>query len=122
MTDRPKRVGDYGKGKRTPKGEWNLDMIGVLLGTRGVLMGKYVNGQQYPSLRMIKKLEVLLGWKAQAQLDLIPIHGIDLRYSMVLRHELEEWKLQNPRTTPAADLRSLFPSRLPDPFGWKAQQ
>lgn len=108
--------------RRTPNGEWNLDMIARLLGTSAVTFGRHVNGLQYPNLRMIKKLEILLGWKAQDQLDLIPLHGNDLRYSMVLRMELEEWKTQNPRTVGAADLRSLFPSREEDPFGWKAKE
>jgi hypothetical protein len=120
---KPKRKGNYSQNhhKRTPNGEWNLNMIGVLLGTSGVVMGRYVNGMAYPETAMIKKLEVFLGWKAQDQLDLIPVSGKDLRYSMVLRQELEMWKDQNPRTTPAADLRSRFPSKHDDPFSWKAK-
>lgn len=119
---RPKRMGDYGKGQRTPEGEWNINMIAVLLGTHGVALGRYLNGLSYPGTRMIKKLEALLGWKAQSQLDLIPFTGHDQRYATVLRMELDEWKIQNPRTTPAKDLRSLFPSKHEDPFHWKAQE
>lgn len=122
---KPKRQGGFNPNRqhhnRTPPGEWNLNMIGKLLGTSGVAMGRYVNGLSYPETIMIKKLEVLLGWKAQDQLDLIPIVGKDLRYSMVLRQELEEWKDQNPRTVPAAGLRSRFPSKYDDPFSWKAR-
>lgn len=122
--EKPKRKGNYSKNhhNRTPNGEWNLNMIGVLLGTSGVVMGRYVNGLSYPETIMIKKLEVLLGWKAQDQLDLIPIGPRDLRYSMVLRQELEEWKIQNPRTTPAANLRSRFPAKMDDPYSWRSRE
>jgi hypothetical protein len=121
---KPKREGNYSINhhKRTPMGEWNLNMLGKILGTSGVAMGRYVNGTQYPEVGMVKKLEVMLGWKAQDQLDLMPLVGIDLRYSMKLRKELEQWKDQNPRTTPAADLRSMFPSKYEDPWGWKAKE
>lgn len=119
----PKRQGDYSRNHhmRTPDGQWNQSMIGKILGTSGVVMGRYLSGDRYPEVSMIKKLEVLLGWKGQDQLDLIPLTGKDLRYSTRLRKELEEWKDQNPRTVPSADLVSRFPSRLADPFGWKAK-
>lgn len=107
--------------KRTPEGLWNITMIAKIAGTSGVAMGRYLNGERYPEVLMIKKLEVLLGWKAQDQMDLIPLAGKDLRYSMKLRQELEEWKIQNPRTVPAARLVSRFPSRYDDPFARKAK-
>ena len=106
--------------ERTPPGQWNITMLATILGTSGVAMGRYLNGERYPEVKMIKKLEILLGWKAQDQMDLIPLAGQDLRYSMKLRQELEEWKGQNPRTVPAARLVSRFPSRLEDPFRHKA--
>ena len=107
--------------KRTPNGEWNTTLIAKILGTSSASFGRYLCGERFPEVPMIKKLEILLGWKAQDQIDLIPLVGYDLRYSMKLRQELEEWKVQNPRTVPAAELRSMFPSRLDDPFAWKAK-
>jgi hypothetical protein len=104
----------------TPPGEWNIVMIAKILGTTGVSVGRYLSGERYPEVNMIKKLEILLGWKAQDQVDLIPLTGSDLAYSMKLRKELEEWKIQNPRTVPAARLVSRFPSRYADPFGREA--
>jgi ribosome-binding protein aMBF1 (putative translation factor) len=89
-------------------------MIAKLLGTSDQAISRYLSGQLYPNVRMIKKLEAMLGWKAQAQLDLIPVVGHDHRYGMVLRQELEEWKQQNPRTVRAAGLKSLFPTKFGD--------
>jgi hypothetical protein len=96
-------------------------MIGVLLGTHGVVLGRYLNGVAYPEVQMMKKIEALFAWSAAEQIDLIPGPGQDrdLRYSIVLRSVMTDWMEANPRTTQRADLRSLFPVRAKDPFAWK---
>lgn len=103
---------------KTPPGAWNQDMIAKLLGTTDQTIGRYLSGSLYPNVRMIKKLEHLLHWPAQEQVDLIPVAGSDLRYGMVLHQELEDWKRHNPRTVPARGVKSLFPTKFggTDPF------
>ena len=96
-------------------------MLGILLGTNGVSLGRSLNAKNSPSVEIITKIEALFGWPASEQIDLIPLRSSDLRYSMVLHQVLEEWKRANPRTTPAAELRSAFDTKYSDPFGWKAK-
>lgn len=116
-------AGRAGARIRTPPREWNYNMLAVLLGTTGQTFGRYMNGLAYPSVEIMKKFEVLFGWPASQQIDLIPPFGeeMDLRYATVMRSVVNEWAVANPRTVPAAALRSVFPTKFDDPFGWKAK-
>jgi hypothetical protein len=100
-----------GPGKlRTPDGEWTTSQISVILGCTGRAMWRYLSGERYPEVRMMKRFEALFGWPARDQIELIPVAGYDLRYSMVLREVIEDWKHNNPRTQPSGELRCLFDS------------
>jgi hypothetical protein len=113
----------YG-GRRTPMPDWNLNHLAAILGTTGVSLGRYLMGERYPNVEMMKRFEVLFGWKASEQIDLIPypFDYEDMRYAMVMRQVINEWKLANPRTEPAGSLKSRFPSKYEDPWGHKARR
>lgn len=100
----------YNSDFRTPEGEWTDSMISVLLGTTARSLYRYLNGERYPEVRMMKRFEHMLHWSASEQVELVPMYGYDLRYSMVLRMVIEDWKVNNPRTLPSSKLRSLFES------------
>lgn len=94
---------------RTPDGAWTTSMVAVVLGTNKETLGRWLNGLRYPEVRMMKRIEHLFNWDCAEQVKLIPMLGYDLRYSMVLRQVMEDWKVNNPRTLPSGKLRSAFP-------------
>lgn len=98
--------------RRTDMPHWNTDHLAAILGLSGQALGRLLNGVRYPSLDTVKKFELIFGWKATEQVDLIRAkwEEPDLRYGMVLHQVIEEWKRDNPRTLPAADLRCLVPA------------
>jgi len=117
------------RAKRLASPEWTTEQIARILGMHNVVLGRFINGVGYPEVQTMKKFEYLFGWPCSEQIDLIPFLGAttgrqkkDLRYSMVLRQVIEDWKHNNPRTTPAAELQSLVPHKHRDPFGQNARK
>lgn len=103
-------------------GEWGNSHLGNLFGTQGHAIGRYLNGQSYPTVPMIQKFDIVLGWPAAEQFDLIPPYWTwpdqptsttytattvseDLRYAMKLKQVLTEWCEANPRTQPLSQIR-----------------
>lgn len=88
-------------------------MLASLFGLSGQALGRYLNAQSYPTLQTIQKFEIVLGWPAAEQVQLIPPYWEwplqggqvgtkrgeprDLRYSMKLRQVVREWAEANPR-------------------------
>ena len=95
---------------RTPDGEWTVSQLSVILGTTARAMYRYLSGERYPEVRMMKRFEALFGWPAMEQVQLVPVAGYDLRYSMVLRQVMDDWTHNNPRTQPSGQLRCLYDS------------
>lgn len=96
-------------GKLRKGGEWTNVMLAVVLGTNAKTLGHYLNGERYPEVRMMLRFERLFHWDIAEQVKLVPLVGYDLRYSMVLRMVVEDWKHNNPRTQRRQELKSLFP-------------
>lgn len=90
--------------------EWTVSMIAIILGTTARAMYRYLSGERYPEVRMMKRFEELFGWPATEQVALVPWAGYDLRYSMVLRMVMEDWKHNNPRTEVRGRLKCRFDS------------
>lgn len=95
---------------RTPGGAWTVSQLSVLLGTTARAMYRYLSGERYPEVRMMKRFEALFGWPAVEQVQLVPVAGYDLRYSMVLRQVMDDWTYNNPRTQTSRELRCLYDS------------
>lgn len=89
---------------------WSLSMMARLLGVNHNSLSSWVSGEQYPGTKNLKKLEAVLGWPASEQIDLIPLEGRDMRYSMKFRQVLGEWKEANPRTISAGEITNVAPS------------
>lgn len=104
------------------EGEWANTHLSNMFGTSGHQIGRYLNGQSYPTVPMMQKFEIVLGWPAREQFDLIPPYWTwpdqptsitytpqsaptDLRYAMKLRQILNEWCEANPRTQPSSEIR-----------------
>lgn len=95
---------------RTPDGEWTTSMVATVLGTNAKTLARWLHGERYPEVRMMKRIEQLFDWDCAEQVKLIPMYGYDMRYSMVLQMVMDDWKLNNPRTLPSGQLRSRFDS------------
>lgn len=95
---------------RTKDGEWTVSQLAVLLGTTSRAIYRYLSGERYPEVRMMKRFEALFGWPAVEQVQLVPVAGYDLRYSMVLRQVMNDWTYNNPRTKTSNQLRCLYDS------------
>jgi len=115
------------RARRVPSPDWTIQDLAKALGMHSVVLGRYVNGVGYPEVQAMKKFEYLFGWPCSEQIDLIPFHGegrqdMDLRYSMVLRQVIDDWKHNHPRTTPSAELVSMIPHRIKDPFNQRLRK
>lgn len=102
--------GRPGELRSIEEGQWSVSQISVVLGCTGRSMWRYLNGERYPEVRLMKRFEALFGWPAREQVDLIPVDGYDMRYSMVLRQVMDDWRYNNPRTVPSGELRCLYDS------------
>jgi hypothetical protein len=120
--------------EKTPAGKWGINMFGMLFGLSGQALARYLNGQSYPTLQTIQKFDVVLGWPAAEQVQLIPPYWewpiqnggpgpgsrgepTDYRYGMKLRQVLQEWGDANPRTVRSNEVRQHpnIPSRAGTP-------
>lgn len=107
-------------------GEWAHTHLAQLFGISNVTLGRYLNGLSYPTVQSMQKFEIVLGWPAREQMDLIPPYWTwpdqpvstsykpqgnptDLRYALKLRQVLNEWGQANPRTLGVREVR-LHPS------------
>lgn len=118
-----------------------MSTLSALFGLQGQVLGRYVNGQSYPTLQTIQKFEAVLGWPASEQVQLIPpfwdwplqsvsrdgnplSEPTDLRYSMKLRQVLGEWAAANPRTVRSGAVRQhpSIPSRSGVPLVKRAEE
>lgn len=103
-------------------GEWGQTHLANLFGTSNVMIGRYLNGLSYPTVQMMQKFEIVLGWPIAEQAPLIPPYwkwpdqpqsskyksqenASDLRYAMKLRQVLNEWAAANPRTQRLQEIR-----------------
>ena len=64
---------------------WTMKSAAYVLNCTVVTLFRYLNGTRYPKVAMMRRIEVIFGWPAADQLQLIPLHGTDLTYGMVLR-------------------------------------
>lgn len=101
--------------------EWSDALLATLFGLGGPALGRYQNGLSYPTLQVIQKFDIVLGWSGAEQYALIPPywewplqangHGqkqgepVDMRYAMKLRQVIKEWAEANPRTILASEVR-----------------
>jgi hypothetical protein len=81
-----------------------------MLGVRQHSVSNWIDGEQYPGVKNMKKIEAIFGWPAREQIDLIPLEGKDLRYGMVFRKILNEWIDANPRTVRVDNLKAVVKS------------
>lgn len=98
------------KGRKAAPG-WTDYQLSLIMGVNAPSLGRWRAGLRYPEVRMLKKIELIFGWPAREQIDLIPATGYDLRWSMKFTQILNEWKIANPRTVSVKELRSLHPFR-----------
>lgn len=107
--------------KKIKPHEWSVSLLATLFGISAAAMGRYLHGLSYPTVQMIQKFEVVLGWPAAEQFALIPPYWtwprqfnsnggvqeepVDQRYGMKLRQILQEWADANPRTVSSLDVR-----------------
>jgi len=99
-----------GPGQMRQGGEWTASMIATLLGTNKRSFMHYLTAERYPEVRIMKRIELLFGWPASEQVALVPLAGYDMRYAMVLKQVMEDWKYNNPRTTLRQDLKCIVES------------
>lgn len=105
---------------KTPPGRWGQHQMAALLGTTGPIWGRYLSAQSYPTLQMMQKIETVLGWPVQEQVQLIPKYWewptqargsvpygdpVDFRYAIKLSRVVAEWTDANPRTETSKDIR-----------------
>lgn len=60
------------------------------LGVQSISIYRYVTGQQYPMLPIIRRIEEEFDWSVEEQIRLIPDAGNDLGYGMVLAEVMKE--------------------------------
>lgn len=125
---------EYKWGQKTPLPYWGHTHLARLLGVSNVMLGRYLNGLSYPSVKMIQKFEVVFGWPGVEQLPLIPYYWTwpdqaqydkgklqeeptDMRYALKLQQVMLEWCDANPRTLKLQEI-NLDP-RLGDKRGGK---
>lgn len=94
-----------------PAKVWTNYSLSRILNIRPSDLSRMRNGQQNPNISHLKKLEAVLGWPASEQIDLLPLEGLDPRWSMAFSVILNEWMEANPRETPVDDLVPLARSR-----------
>jgi hypothetical protein len=99
-----------GPGLMRQDGEWTITMIAILLGTNSRSLRHYLTAERYPEVRIMKRIELLFGWPASEQVALVPLDGYDMRYSMVLKQVMDDWKHNNPRTQLRQELRCIVES------------
>jgi transcriptional regulator with XRE-family HTH domain len=102
----------WGKGRVAAQG-WSNYQLARILSVRAPTVGRWRNGLLYPSVSSMKKIEAIFGWPAAEQIDLIPLTGNDIRWSMVFNEVLKEWMIANPRTVAVDELVPLVRSRAP---------
>jgi len=105
---------------KTPMPYWGQTHLANLLGTKNVMLSRYLNGLSYPTLQMMQKFEIVFGWPITEQTPLIPYYWqwpdqsqigrpqqdpTDLRYAMKLEQIIREWTEANPRTQPIQEIR-----------------
>jgi transcriptional regulator with XRE-family HTH domain len=99
-----------GKGRRAAPG-WTNYQLSVILSLRPSTVSRWRSGTQYPDIGGLKKIEAVFGWPAREQIDLIPMSGYDLRWSLVFNEVLREWMIANPRTVSVDELVPVVRAR-----------
>lgn len=100
----------YARGRAAAQG-WTNYQLAKILGVRAPTVSRLRNGLLYPNVSQMKKIEMIFGWSAAEQIDLMPLTGQDLRWSMVFNEILKEWMIANPRTVSVDDLVPLVRTR-----------
>lgn len=99
-----------GRGRKRADG-WTEYQLAIILGVTGPAFTRWRAGLRYPGVRMLKKIELVFGWPAREQIELIPLNGYDLSWSMKFNQVLNEWKAANPRTQSVDELKALYSVR-----------
>ena len=94
---------------------WSDYQLSRVLGCARPTVTRWRNAVLYPDIRTIKKIEKVFGWPAAQQIDLIPMTGYDMRWSLVFNEILKEWTDATPRDTPVDDLENEARTRKLDP-------
>lgn len=90
---------------------WSNYQLSMLVGVARPTVSRWKNGLAYPDIRTIKKIEKVFGWPAPEQIELIPMVGYDLAWSMVFNQVLNEWMEATPRDLPADEIRQATETR-----------
>jgi transcriptional regulator with XRE-family HTH domain len=69
---------------------WRTEDVAAQLGTTKASIGRYLTGERYPTLKVMRKIEREFGWKVINQIDLMPDEGHDQLYGMALLQILNE--------------------------------
>lgn len=75
--------------KRASPG-WSHHFIADNLGTKTANVTRWLNGDRYPDVRQIRRIEEIWGWPATKQIVLISPKGYDNRYGDALRAWLDK--------------------------------
>lgn len=94
---------------------WSDYQLSRIVGVSRPTVTRWRNATLYPDIRTIKKIEVVFGWPAAQQIDLIPMTGYDMRWSMVFNEVLKEWTDATPREADVDSLENLARTRGLDP-------
>lgn len=94
---------------------WSNYQLSRILGVARPTMSRWRNAVLYPDVRGLKKIEKIFGWPAADQIDLIPLSGYDMRWSLVFNQIINEWREANPREVSVNDLGTEARTRRLDP-------
>lgn len=94
---------------------WSNYQLALIVGVARPTMSRWRNAVLYPDIRSLKKIEKIFGWPASEQIDLIPLSGFDMRWSLVFNQVVNEWLEANPREVSVNDLGTEARTRRTDP-------
>lgn len=71
-----------------PTHGWTNQRVALDLGATALSVGRYLNGDRYPDIRMMHKIHSVFNWPPRDQVDLVPAHGHNTSWAMVFRDVL----------------------------------
>lgn len=76
--------------KRKLKTRWTVHEVAWVLGVAPNTVWRWLSGEHYPTVQMLRRIQDKFGWPAADQFEHIPSAGHDVRYGMMFRKVLNE--------------------------------
>jgi len=100
--------------KRKLKNKWTVHEVAWVLGVAPNTVWRWLSGEHYPTVQMMRRIQTKFHWSAADQFELIPDEGHDVRYGMMFRKILNELTEDLPEVPDSARrLRSRTGQREP---------